>query len=30
MMKQLSPGERKFYGLKYSVVEVVDGKYTGK
>ena len=29
--KQLSPGEKKYYRLKYIVVEVgADGKYTGK
>jgi hypothetical protein len=28
--KGLSPGEKKYYGLKYFVVQVKDGKYTGK
>jgi hypothetical protein len=28
--KSLSPGEKKYYGLKYFVVQVKDGKYTGK
>ncbi len=26
----LSPGEKKYYGLKYVVAEIEDGKYTGK
>ena len=26
----LSPGEKKYYGLKYVVAEVENGKYTGK
>ena len=28
--KMLSPGEKKYYGLKYIVVQVQDGKSTGK
>ena len=28
--KMLSPGEKGYYGLKYIVVQVQDGKYTGK
>lgn len=28
--KMLSPGEKKYYGLKYIVVQVKDSKYTGK
>ena len=28
--KALSPGEKKYYGLRYIVVQVKDGKYTGK
>lgn len=30
MNKGLSPGEKKYYGIKYKVATVVDGKYTGK
>ena len=30
MNKLLSPGEKKYYGLKYVVAEVENGKYTGK
>ena len=30
MNKILSPGEKKYYGLKYVVARVKDGKYTGK
>jgi len=26
----LTPGEKNYYGLKYVVAEVLDGKYTGK
>ena len=29
MNKLLSPGEKKYYGLKYVVAEVENGKYTG-
>lgn len=29
MNKLLSPGEKKYYGLKYVVAEVDNGKYTG-
>lgn len=25
----LSPGDKKYYGLKYVVAEVINGKYTG-
>ena len=28
--KMLSPGEKSYYGLRYIVVQVQDGKYTGK
>jgi hypothetical protein len=28
--KMLSPGEKKYYGLRYIVVQIKDGKYTGK
>jgi hypothetical protein len=28
--KILSPGEKKYYGIKYVVAEVINGKYTGK
>lgn len=30
MNKILSPGDKKYYGLKYTIAKVVDGKYTGK
>lgn len=26
----LSPGDKKYYGIKYVVAEIKDGKYTGK
>jgi hypothetical protein len=29
MNTYLSPGEKKYYGLKYVVAEVENGKYTG-
>jgi hypothetical protein len=28
--KVVSPGEKKYYGIKYVVAEIKDGKYTGK
>jgi len=30
MNKYLSPGEKKYYGLKYVVAEIKDGIFTGK
>lgn len=30
MNSYLSPGEKKYYGLKYVVAEVENGKYTGR
>ena len=28
--KGLSPGEKKYYGIKYKLAKVENGKYTGK
>lgn len=28
--RQLSPGEKKYYGMKYAVVGIKDNKFTGK
>ena len=30
MNKQLSPGERKYYNIKFIVARAVNGKFTGK
>jgi hypothetical protein len=30
MNKALSPGEKRFYGIKYTFARAVDGIFTGK